>query len=1369
MKEKKKISAKKKLACLAMGGVLLTSPIMLTGCEDGKDGTVIKSGESYTEFTDAKIGDFFIDTNDYILYTKTALGWEIVMENYGRPGTDGEKGETGEQGSKGDTGAEANNIEMQVDDGNIQWRYKTGDDLTWKTLIEVSKLKGDDGANGATPYVGANGNWFIGETDLNIPATGTAGEDGKAIEIQKTDTAIQWRYVGSDTWTDLVALSTLKGSDGDKGADGKSVEIAINDGNIQWRYVGDSNEWQTLISTASLKGVSGNDGVTPHIGANGNWYIGETDTKTKASGTDGREVELQAGSEYIQWRYKGAESWANLIAISALKGLDGATWFTGDEVSATNSTTSVANAKNGDLYLNTSTYDIFKNNNGTWEKVGNIKGADGAKGEPGATGVGIKSVEKTGTSDLVDTYTITYTDSTTSTFTVTNGAKGDKGDAGATGNGIASIVVDETNTDTSKTVLKITFTNNSTQLINVANGKNGENGVGITSISKTSTNGLVDTYTITYSSGDPTTFTVTNGKDGATWITGTAVTGTAESNTATVENAKVGDLYFNTSTCDLYTCVSENTWKWLCNIKGADGAKGDTGVTGDKGEQGTSIRYGTTTPSDSLGNNGDMYINTSNWYMYAKENGTWNYKGCIKGDKGDKGTDGASTADALVYTGFDGYVWQGKNRTSIKAEQTGTVDENIRENTLTIRGTMSTYYPGEYLDLTTNQIAIMSSYFPTIGKTQYSGTKISSITIYAEKAGELYIGTASVADVINAKKNSSTSITSSTTAYTVVAGENEVVLNLQIGDNETLVIGGNDSVGIYYATGIPVSDTLGGYAYINGEYNADIIQMTNGYNDTLAIEIKVGAWSESSEVEYIDNLSGSLTDGVNGFNAIKGGAESYGMIMAEGKNIANGEMPGYSGKTLSKIGFIFANKFSDVSSGTVVTTDVTDKDAWAYAYVVKKSVFTGNQRASENYESMYKLTFANFTPNTSTENHGQTTKSSSLVAIAKNPWSYTTSIEIYNNQTGDYSAVSGIEIGSDELIAFAVGNCNFMLVTNYSGATDLMASSAYDKYGDQLNYWYHESGKWTKSNQCAFPVDMYYVGDGATVSFEENYKKLEAEEAEAIEMNKAEQVKNAYTNGKTISFLGDSLTAYAGWSDNASYNTTLDGYDTDNDNENDVEANYNSYGSGFLTSSGITSVDQTWWKQSADDMGMTVLVNNSSSGSKATQTTQDGGTAKSGIDRCTQLHNDTGSTAVNPDIIAVYLGINDMLDTSVTVADFKTAYTTIISTIKTKYTTSDIVVFTLPYIKLINGQTTGFVDVERLTAFNNAIKDVANTYSCTVVDVYPDYSWTADNWTEYCITNVEDGLGHPNAKGMDLITNAFIDTLYTKYVGTSST
>lgn len=48
------------------------------------------------------------------------------------------------------------------------------------------------------------------------------------------------------------------------------------------------------------------------------------------------------------------------------------------------------------------------------------KGDTGATGQTGATGNGISSVAKTSTSSNVDTYTITYTNGTTTTFDVTN-------------------------------------------------------------------------------------------------------------------------------------------------------------------------------------------------------------------------------------------------------------------------------------------------------------------------------------------------------------------------------------------------------------------------------------------------------------------------------------------------------------------------------------------------------------------------------------------------------------------------------------------------------------------------------------------------------------------------------------------------------------------------------------------------------------------------------------------------------------------------------------------------------------------------------------------------------------------------------------
>ena len=61
-----------------------------------------------------------------------------------------------------------------------------------------------------------------------------------------------------------------------------------------------------------------------------------------------------------------------------------------------------------------------------------------ACGAFGGGAVGIASIEKTGTEGLVDTYTITMTDGTTSSFTVTNGKNGTDGADGASASGKSS-------------------------------------------------------------------------------------------------------------------------------------------------------------------------------------------------------------------------------------------------------------------------------------------------------------------------------------------------------------------------------------------------------------------------------------------------------------------------------------------------------------------------------------------------------------------------------------------------------------------------------------------------------------------------------------------------------------------------------------------------------------------------------------------------------------------------------------------------------------------------------------------------------------------------------------------------------------------
>ena len=71
-----------------------------------------------------------------------------------------------------------------------------------------------------------------------------------------------------------------------------------------------------------------------------------------------------------------------------------------------------------------------------WLFVSDFSG--GIQGIQGETGNGIATIQKTSTSGLIDTYTITYTDGNTSTFSITNGKDGEDGE-------VSQEQLDETN------------------------------------------------------------------------------------------------------------------------------------------------------------------------------------------------------------------------------------------------------------------------------------------------------------------------------------------------------------------------------------------------------------------------------------------------------------------------------------------------------------------------------------------------------------------------------------------------------------------------------------------------------------------------------------------------------------------------------------------------------------------------------------------------------------------------------------------------------------------------------------------------------------------------------------------------------------
>lgn len=112
----------------------------------------------------------------------------------------------------------------------------------------------------------------------------------------------------------------------------------------------------------------------------------------------------------------------------------------------------------------------------------------------------------------------------------------------------------------------------------VLKGADGADGNGITSIVKTSTVGLVDTYTITFDDGSTETYQVTNGQSGSKWYKGTAISGTGTSITGFP--GVLNDFYLNSVDGYVYTCTKTGgamppdaaEWDYVMTLTGGGGA-----------------------------------------------------------------------------------------------------------------------------------------------------------------------------------------------------------------------------------------------------------------------------------------------------------------------------------------------------------------------------------------------------------------------------------------------------------------------------------------------------------------------------------------------------------------------------------------------------------------------------------------------------------------------------------------------------------------------------------------------------------------------------------------------------------------------------
>lgn len=246
--------------------------------------------------------------------------------------------------------------------------------------------------------------------------------------------------------------------------------------------------------------------------------------------------------------------------------------------------------------------------------------------------------------------------------------------------------------------------------------------------------------------------------------------------------------------------------------------------------------------------------------------------------------------------------------------------------------------------------------------------------------------------------------------------------------------------------------------------------------------------------------------------------------------------------------------------------------------------------------------------------------------------------------------------------------------------------------------------------------------------------------------------------GKNLSILADSISTFQGFlaSDEAGYDGAAYAY--------------------YYPNGDVTSVEHTWWKMLADELGMNVLKNCSWSGSKCVGDSLATTTALSGCSN--RRISDLASGSINPDVIISFIGVNDWGQNSTLgvfdvnaeipsegiINDFISAYTIKVDKIMRTYPRARLFCCTLlnagvNYYDVTNPGVYPSINQNGICLydFNQAIKQICDALGAEIIDL-TKCGFNFHNFTEY--TN--DKL-HPNRAGMKMLKEYIKKNLINKF------
>ncbi|MGT2595948.1 G5 domain-containing protein, partial [Streptococcus vestibularis] len=611
----------------------------------------------------------------------------------GERGLTGAKGEKGDRGERGLTGAQGSagrdgvtptvTVKDNKNDGTHTITINDGRGNVTSTVVR-------DGFDGASPLVATQRN----EADKTTTVIFYYDQNGNN-ELDASDKKLKEVVIadgakgekGDQGERGLTGAQGEKGERGDRGEtgaagrDGKTPKITTARGadgrstDITFTIPGEEPV------TVNVK--DGKDGRTPNIDLNAlaeaavrlnnqrsgrvRRSLSDTPAPTEKPKVIGTRItayfDNNGNGKYdpgVDEPISSADILNGTDGANGAAGAAGADGRNGAELLSGPKAPTADDGKDGDTYIDATTGDVYKKENGTWDKIGNIRGPQGLKGEDGVAGPqgpqgpkGDKGAQGLqGERGQDGAQGLPGRDGR-------DGAAGRDGRDGRDGKDVLNGKVDPTtegkdgdkyvNTETGDVFVK---NNGNWEKEGNIKGPKGDKGA----------QGLQGERGQDGAQGLPGR----DGRDGAQGRDGRdgrdgkdVLNGKVDPTT----EGKDGDKYVNTETGDVFV-KNNGTWEKEGNIKGPKGDKGAQGLQGERGQDGAQglpgrdgrdgaagrdgrdgrdgkdVLNGKVDPTTE-GKDGDKYVNTETGDVFVKNNGTWEKEGNIKGPKGDKGAEGA--------------------------------------------------------------------------------------------------------------------------------------------------------------------------------------------------------------------------------------------------------------------------------------------------------------------------------------------------------------------------------------------------------------------------------------------------------------------------------------------------------------------------------------------------------------------------------------------------------------------------------------------------------------------------------------------------------------------------------------------------------